>query len=432
MSTTLSPDEVLRAFLSGGWNAGDALAEIGALHACDLAAVSQQAGQFSCWAQAPTALGDDSLATLGRAAAYHFGAKSLFYQAVLPSLDHIADSVLAMTRALADFPQGQPGTLTLGGTESNLLACLAAREAHRRNGRRGRMRPNIVMSQTAHPSFGKAAHLFGMEVRRLPVGAAFTTPAAAFAEHVDADTALIVASAPDYSFGLYDDVADLSTLAVERDVWLHVDAAVGGTLTAPLRTLGEPLPPVDFSSPGIRSISIDLHKHLGAPMGIGALFTRSAADAKLHGYDEDLWPAGPMSSAILNGGRSAGPVAGAYAVLRHLGLAGCREIAATVRKRRRRLQDALREIPGASILGDPRCSTLAVRFDGAEPGQTAAAMASRGWRLNRLKRPPALHFIVDAFPDESVIDALAADLSHAVAAVSRGVRFAELEEARYG
>lgn len=47
---------------------------------------------------------------------------------------------------------------TSGGTESNILACLAYREKYKAE--RGITKPNMVMSETAHVSFDKAGHYF--------------------------------------------------------------------------------------------------------------------------------------------------------------------------------------------------------------------------------------------------------------------------------
>ena len=54
-------------------------------------------------------------------------------------------------------------TLTAGGTEGNFLAVKAAREWWRVH--RPTTRPNMVLPITAHPSFDKAGHELGVEVR---------------------------------------------------------------------------------------------------------------------------------------------------------------------------------------------------------------------------------------------------------------------------
>lgn len=58
------------------------------------------------------------------------------------------------------------GIGTSGGTESILLAMLAYREQGKA---KGITDPNIVVSETAHSAFHKAAFYFGMEVRSVPL-----------------------------------------------------------------------------------------------------------------------------------------------------------------------------------------------------------------------------------------------------------------------
>ncbi|RCN25027.1 hypothetical protein ANCCAN_29263, partial [Ancylostoma caninum] len=58
------------------------------------------------------------------------------------------------------------GVVAGGGTEVTLLACLAYRN---RAWARGMYRPEIIAPSTAHPALDKAAALFGMTIRRVPV-----------------------------------------------------------------------------------------------------------------------------------------------------------------------------------------------------------------------------------------------------------------------
>lgn len=58
------------------------------------------------------------------------------------------------------------GVLTSGGTESILLAVLAYRELAKE---RGITKPNIVMSNTAHVAFDKAAFYWEIEMRKVQV-----------------------------------------------------------------------------------------------------------------------------------------------------------------------------------------------------------------------------------------------------------------------
>jgi predicted amidohydrolase len=120
-----------------------------------------------------------------------------------------------MGLSLMHAPENAGGTFTSGGSESIFLAMLAARE------KAGVAKPNIVIPDTAHLTFDRAAWYLGMEVRRVPVDAERRSDVAAMAAAMDANTAALVGSAPNYPFGGIDRVAELGALATERGVWLH-------------------------------------------------------------------------------------------------------------------------------------------------------------------------------------------------------------------
>ncbi len=85
-----------------------------------------------------------------------------------PSLKRYEDEVVAMTATLLHADHGV-GNITSGGTESILLAVKIARD--RARALRPQVEaPQIVLPETAHPAFNKAAHYFALKPIRIPVG----------------------------------------------------------------------------------------------------------------------------------------------------------------------------------------------------------------------------------------------------------------------
>src|SRR5947207_6662992 len=141
---------------------------------------------------------------------------------VFPSLLRMENDIVA---AAANLLRGTTaaGSVTSGGTESCLLAVLAAREA-----RPDVAAPAIVIPTTAHAAFHKAAHYFGVEAVAVPVDpVTFTADPVAMAAAIDERTVLVVASAPSYAHGVLDPVAEIAAAAVQRGVRCHVDACIG-------------------------------------------------------------------------------------------------------------------------------------------------------------------------------------------------------------
>ena len=94
-----------------------------------------------------------------------------------PSATRFEGEIIAMAldlfHAEAVTDSEPAGLVTSGGTGSILHAVLAYREFAAQT--RGVTRPNLVKPETAHPAFDKACHLFGIEVRTAPVDPDTTT-----------------------------------------------------------------------------------------------------------------------------------------------------------------------------------------------------------------------------------------------------------------
>ena len=130
------------------------------------------------------------------------------------------------------------------------------------------------MPVTAHAAFAKAASYLGVAAGRRAGGPG--DPAADAGRHGRGDhpdTVLVVCSAPSYAHGVIDPVEEIAAGGRGAGVRCHVDACFGGWVLPWLRRLGAPVPPFDFSVPGVTSVSVDLHKYAYAPKGASVCCT---------------------------------------------------------------------------------------------------------------------------------------------------------------
>ena len=116
----------------------------------------------------------------GRADLQHFGLRAFELSQHVNGLDPTAfpsyaavenDLVAAGLSLLGSGSPDEVGSLTSGGTESCMLAVLGARERWRARTGDSDSRPTIVVPDSVHPAFTKAAHLFDLDVVRVPVTA---------------------------------------------------------------------------------------------------------------------------------------------------------------------------------------------------------------------------------------------------------------------
>ena len=373
--------------------------------------------------------GDDVLQVARSAYAMYQSENGLGAGSAFPSLARMEADVISIGLGLLNAPSGACGDMTSGGSESIFLALKTCRDQARSNGTDTRGM-HVLMPCSAHPAFDKAAAYLDLEVLRVPVGPNYRADVAATATAASERTLMIVGSAPCFPYGVIDPIEELGELAVAREVWLHVDACVGGYFIPFARMNGVDLPPFDFRVPGVRSISADLHKYGYAAKGASTLFHRSEEQRKFQVFSCDAWPVGTMTTPTAAGTRPGGAIASAWAVLHHLGEDGYREKARQVIRTRERLEAAIDDIDELHVVARPQLGLIAYTSDTIDIYAVAERLSERGWLSPRLDDPPAVHLMLSPEHD-SVIDEYIADLRDTVHLVSRSRSKALYARVRY-
>lgn len=182
-----------------------------------------------------------------------------------PALQELEEVTLDWLRQLVGLPEPLHGHLE-DTASTGLVTALAAARAARPE------RRVVVCSEQTHSSTAKAARLLELELRRVPVDAAF----AMRPELVDlSDACALVATVGTTSSAAVDPVDALADLAQAEGVWLHVDAAYAGS-AAVCPELRAPFAGWERAD----SIGTNPHKWLLTPMDCSAFFTRRPEDLR--------------------------------------------------------------------------------------------------------------------------------------------------------
>jgi sphinganine-1-phosphate aldolase len=313
---------------------------------------------------------------------------------VWPSASKFEADIVAMTAHMlgAVVPGDEIcGTVTSGGSESILMAMKAYRD--RARDQKGINRPEIVAPSTAHPAFDKAAQYFQILIRRVPVAADFRADVAAMASAVNDRTIAVIGSAPTFPHGLIDPIQDLSELARARGIGFHTDGCLGGFLLPWAEKLGYPVPPFDFRLPGVTSMSADTHKYGFAPKGTSVVLYRGAELRRYQYFTVTDWPGGIYFSPTVAGSRPGGLLAACWAALVATGEKGYLEGAKRILETARVIRSGIEATPGLRVLGDP---LWVIAFDSPKLDiyRILDFMSKRGWSLNGLHRPAAIHIAI--------------------------------------
>ncbi len=323
------------------------------------------------------------------------------------------------------------GLVTSGGTGSIAHAMLSYRELAKNE--RGIEHPKVIKPETAHPAFDKACHLFGIELLRAPVDPVTTQVDLDWViEHIDKNTVALVGSACNYGYGTIDPISELSDIALDRGIGLHVDGCLGGFILPFGEMLGYDIPPFDFRVEGVTTISADTHKYGYAFKGTSVLLFR---DMKLRNsqyfYLTD-WSGGKYCSPGMDGSRSAGLLAATWASMVHLGKEGYLKYAKMIFETAKEMIGAVRSHAELRIIGNP---TFLFSFtsDEFDIYHINDFMKLKGWRFNGQQYPNALHMAVTRPQTQPGVAAeFASDLTEAIEYAKSKKDIVPMSSAVYG
>ncbi|MFF3843844.1 pyridoxal phosphate-dependent decarboxylase family protein [Streptomyces sp. NPDC002328] len=278
-----------------------------------------------------------------------------------------------VTRTLADEAGMTDALVTTGGTESNHLALLLARERHG-------PRLRLVHGANAHHSLPRAAWLLG-----LPEPVAVPTPAGLLDPTALDETLsrlrgplLVAATAGTTDAGLIDPLPGIAARCRAHDARLHIDAAYGGGLLFSDRHRPK-LAGLDTA----HTVTLDLHKLGWQPVAAGLLATREPADLTALHQSADYLNADDDTDAGLPDllGRSPRTtrrpdILKIAVTLKTLGRAGLAALVDQVCDQAQEFAALVRARPALDLYDTPTLTTVLFRPKDA-PDDTVAAIRRR-------------------------------------------------------
>jgi glutamate/tyrosine decarboxylase-like PLP-dependent enzyme len=200
-----------------------------------------------------------------------------------PAANEIERHTLAWLTGKFGLPASAIASFTNGGAEANLSAVIVAlTRTFPEYGDGGLRRldaaPAIYLSDQAHHSFNKIAHMTGLgrrAIRTVATDSYLKMDLDDLARRVAEDRRngfapfMVVGTAGTTAAGVIDPLADLASFCRSQGLWFHVDAAWGGAAIISPR-LRDHLGGIEAAD----SITCDAHKWFSVPMGAGMFFCR--------------------------------------------------------------------------------------------------------------------------------------------------------------
>ncbi|KAF9073647.1 PLP-dependent transferase [Rhodocollybia butyracea] len=366
--------------------------------------------------------GGDELEKVIVTAYQHYSFSNPLHPSVFPAVRKMEAEIVAMCLRLYNNPNGA-GTMTSGGTESIIMAVKTYRDWAKET--KGISEPEMIIPSSAHAAFDKGAAYLKIKVHTIPVDPVTRkADIKRMRRAINSNTIMLVGSTINFPDGNQDDIVALGALAAAHNIGLHVDCCLGSFIVPYLEKAGlaegangkYKLYPFDFRVKGVTSISCDTHKYGFSPKGTSVVMYKDAALRRFQYYVFPDWAGGVYASPSLSGSRPGALIAGTWAAMQYMGdkgyLDSCRDIVTCARN----IADIIvSDIPELYILGSPPASVVA--FGSKHPKvnilEVGDMMSKKGWHLNGLSGPPALHIACTRLT-VTVVDTFIADLKDAI------------------
>lgn len=335
----------------------------------------------------------------------------------LTAFNFLERQSLDWMKTLFSLPQSMEGIYSSGGSVANLVGLGAARQSAfekigidaSKEGIQKRCR--IYASSTSHRTIHRGCAVLGLgrdSVACIPVDDAgrmcMKALKAQIAEDLKSDRVLValVGNAGTTDSGAIDPIAEMADIAEEHKLWLHIDGAYGlpGILDPDKKPFYKGLERAD-------SITVDPHKWLGAPVGIGATFVknfnvleRSFTQEAANYLEGSVNPSDAQASHSMDslgipytdlGVELSAPSRGAvvWALIREIGVEGLTQRVCRHNAMAKRLAERVSNESRLELCLEPMLSVVCFRYIGSGKnlnGQSLSGQSLSDQELNDLNK----------------------------------------------
>jgi tyrosine decarboxylase/aspartate 1-decarboxylase len=301
--------------------------------------------------------------------------KNLGDPGLFPATVEIEKEVIRMIGKIVSNPNAY-GHIVSGGAEANILGLWVARNSSKKT------KPEVIAPTTAHFSFEKAANLLQFKIVYVNVDENFQVKVEEVEKAISKNTMAIVGVAGSTGLGTVDPIPQLSEIALQKGVYLHVDAAFGGFVIPFLKDLGYKIPDFDFKLPGVMSITIDPHKMGMAPIPAGGIIFRDKSLVKGFGLKIPYLAGGETVSDTLVGTRSGASVCAVWALLKSLNYEGYKKTVQRCMRLTEVLAEGIQRISGVDLVVKPTINVIGIKSEMINVQLIANELRNMGWAIS--------------------------------------------------
>ncbi len=282
------------------------------------------------------------------------------------------------------------GHIVTGGTEANIMAISAAKYIF--NSKKSDAVPEIILPVSAHFSFKKIISMLSLKPVYVPLDENYKMDVSKIEELITEHTMAIVAIAGTTELGMVDNIEEISEIALRNDIYLHVDAALGGFIIPFLENKNNDNLNFDFTCEGVSSITIDPHKMGLAPVPAGGILFRHKC------YLEKLavktpYLTRPKQTTIV-GTRTGAATAATWTLLNYYGKEGYKKIVNEAMELTDYTYNKLLDMEHIHPTCKSELNLISFTSDNYDVDVLKSELLKYGWRVSVSENPHAIRLVL--------------------------------------
>lgn len=328
--------------------------------------------------------------------------KNLGDSGLFPAVAELETETVKMLGLLLSNPNAS-GHIVTGGTEANLLALWAAKKLAKKP------KGEVIVPASAHFSFDKVADILSIKLVKVKLNDQFQINVESVRKAVNPRTIAVVGVAGTTGLGVVDPIDELSEIALNKNLFLHVDGAFGGFVLPFLKEMGYPTPNFDFSLRGVSSVTVDPHKMGLAAIPAGGIIYRNESLKKMVSWDVSYLSGGETEQGTFVGTRSGASAIAVWAVMKHLGREGYAKVVKKCMHLTFKLAEEIPKIHGLEIVTRPTMNIVGIRTTDFDIKVVAEKLRLRKWAVALF--PKHIRIVIMPHVEKHHIDELLQDLN---------------------
>ena len=297
------------------------------------------------------------------------------------------------------------GHIVTGGTEANIMAMCAAKYIFQE---KSDETPEVILPRTAHFSFKKACSMLSLKTVEVPLNENYKIDTAMLEDCITDNTMAITAIAGSTEFGLVDDIKEISKIAKSNDVYLHVDAALGGFIIPFLNYRNDNQLNFDFKCKGVSSITIDPHKMGLAPVPAGGILFRHKKYLDKLAIDAPYLTKNVQTTIV--GTRTGASTAATWALINYHGMEGYADVVEQSINLTQYTYNKLMQMDDVNVIVKPELNVVAFNVSDMKVNKLKEELLKKGWRVSNTVNPYAIRLVLMPHVKKEHIDNFLVDL----------------------